>query len=450
MSKLLMQCTVCVFMFLLIHACSSSDQEINTDNDTETETDPEPDPDINASPNVMLIIADDMGLDASPGYGIGNIKPNMPNLQNMINSGVIFNNVWSNPTCTPTRAGIITGKYGFRTGVTKVGDQLSTTETSLQQYIDNNVASPYNHAVIGKWHISNEPTHPNTMGVDYYAGLLTGSLSSYYDWNITINGATETSTEYNTTQLTDLAIDWVNNQSTPWFLWLSYNAAHTPFHLPPDELHSQGTLSNDDASIDANPIPYYMAMLEAMDSEFGRLLDTMSDTEKENTVFIFVGDNGTPRKVVQEYIGSKGKGTVYQGGINVPMIISGKNVLRKGSTEEALINTTDLFATIADIVGINSVEINDSKSFKNLLSTTDDTIKREFVFTEIGNDDGGADYAIRNTTHKYILFDDDTEALYNLSEDPFEELNLMDQIPISDLDATMLEELTTELSTIQN
>ena len=105
-------------------------------------------------PNIMLIIADDMGLDACPGFNFGTIKPNMPNLQSLINTGVRFNNLWSNPTCTPTRSTILTGKYGFRTGVTLVGDELSTSETSLQKYLDNNTGSTYNHAVIGKWHLS--------------------------------------------------------------------------------------------------------------------------------------------------------------------------------------------------------------------------------------------------------------------------------------------------------
>ena len=83
-------------------------------------------------PNILLIIADDMGLDATPGYNVGTIKPNVPNIQNMINQGVRYNNFWSYPVCTPTRSSMLTGKYGFRTNVLKVGDVLSTSETSLQ------------------------------------------------------------------------------------------------------------------------------------------------------------------------------------------------------------------------------------------------------------------------------------------------------------------------------
>ncbi len=139
--------------------------------DTSTQTDTN-----SSNPNILLIIADDMGLDATPSYPIGSIKPVMPNIQNLIDKGVRFNNFWSNPTCTPTRSSIITGKYGFRVGVTKVGDELSTSETSLQKYLSDNTS--YSNAVIGKWHISDDANHPREIGVDYYAGLLTGAVQT--------------------------------------------------------------------------------------------------------------------------------------------------------------------------------------------------------------------------------------------------------------------------------
>ena len=258
---------------LLLFACSTDGVPLETATDAEKETIEETTEDsTNDSPNILLIIADDMGLDASPGYNIGSIKPNMPNLQNMISSGVTFNNVWSYPTCTPTRASMLTGKFGFRTNVLKVDDVLATSETSIQRYLDENTNETYSHAVIGKWHLSKDSNHPTNMGIDYYAGFLNGSVQNYSSWSLVENGNTSTSTEYTTTKFTDLAIDWVDDQTQPWFLWLAYNAPHTPFHLPPTNLHSQGYLPDDQASIDANPTPYYMAALEAMDSEIGRFL----------------------------------------------------------------------------------------------------------------------------------------------------------------------------------
>lgn len=439
--------TLIALVFVLI-SCSNDtiDPIVDSTDDTADET-PTP---TQSSPNVLLIIADDMGLDASPGYNLGSVKPNMPNLQNMINTGLRFNNLWSYPTCTPTRSSILTGKYGFRTNVTQVGDFLSTSEVSLQDHISNNTGNAYSTAVIGKWHVSTDPNHPTNMGIDYYSGLLNGGVQSYWNWNFTENAQTTTSTEYTTTKFTDLAIDWIDNQTKPWFLWLAYNAPHTPFHLPLNDLHSQGVLPTDDASIDANPLPYYMAMLEAMDSEMGRLLSSMTQEEKDNTVIIFIGDNGTPNQVVQEYSSYRAKGSVYQGGVNVPMIVSGLDVNRINDTEDALVHTADLFATISEITGAGSSSINDSQSFAPLL-TDANAAKRDYVYTEIGKDTGGFDYTIRNGTHKYILFDDGSEALYNLVNNPLENPNLLNpsQLPLSDVDSAIKDELTTKVTEIR-
>lgn len=432
-----------LLLSLLVISCSTNTNEIEEDIIEET-----PSPSTN-SPNILLVIADDMGLDASPGYNIGNVKPQMTNLQSLINSGIRFNNVWSNPTCTPTRAGILTGKYPIRTGVVNPVDVLSTNETSLQRYIDVNSGSAYSNAVIGKWHLSNNANHPNNLGIEYYAGSLTGGLQSYWNWNLTINGQTENSTDYATTKITDLAIEWLDSQTKPWFLWLAYNAPHTPFHLPPNDLHSQGALATDQASIDANPLPYYLATLEALDSEYGRLINSMDQEERDNTIIIFIGDNGTPNQVLQEY--SRGKGTMYQGGINVPMIVSGKGVTRINETENALINTTDLFATIANLAGINVSEINDSKSFKSLINSGTNN-NRDYAFIEDGNDDGSIDFTIRNATHKYMLFENGNEALFDLINDPIEGTNLLSasQLPLNSSNSTIKAELVSKLAEIRN
>ena len=428
---------------VLIHTIISC----SGDNEILTET-----PEITAKkPNILLIIADDMGLDASPGYTIGTEKPRMPVLENMVQSGITFNNVWANPTCSPTRATLLTGKYGFRTNVLQVDDVLSTSETSIQKYLDNNLGNEYSNAVIGKWHLSNNANHPNNMGIQYYAGSLGGGLKDYWNWSLTENGEKTNSTTYNTVKYTDLAIDWINKQSQPWFLWMAYNAPHEPFHLPPSNLHSQGELPTDEASINANPLPYYFAMLEAMDSEIGRLLSNLTTEERENTVIIFLGDNGTPNQVAQEYNSRRTKGSIYQGGINVPMIISGKNVDRIGSEENALINVTDLYATIASIAGVEVTKINDSYNFNDLLSVSGYN-PREYVYSETGEDANSSGITISNTTHKYILFSDDSEALYNLSTDPLEAKNLLNSrnLPLSEEDLEIKTALIKNLGDLKN
>src|SRR6185369_15033160 len=92
-----------------------------------------------------------------------------------------------------------------------------------------------------------------------------------------------------------------------WFLWLAFNAPHDPFHKPPNDLHSYHDLSASSTAVAQNPRPYYEAMAEAMDTEFGRLLKTI---DRSNTVIIFVGDNGTPPEVVQPpFVAARAKGS---------------------------------------------------------------------------------------------------------------------------------------------
>lgn len=443
-----------LWILLLAMVACTSDNEIvpNVENDeeinTEEETNVEEEPDQTSPPNIMLIIADDMGLDATPGYGIGNVKPYMPNLEGLMASGIRFDNLWAYASCTPTRSSILTGRYGFRTNVLQVGDQLATSETSIQRYLDEQTNSAYDHAVIGKWHLSSDPNHPLNMGINHYTGLLSGSVQSYFDWILSENGSTTNTTEYTTSKFADEAIDWLNVRNKPWFLWLAFNAPHTPFHFPDPRLHHQGNLPEDQASIDANPLPYYMAMVEAMDTELGRVINSLGEEEKANTIFIFIGDNGSPGQVAQEYNQRRAKGSIYQGGINVPLIVSGAGVSRMGQSEDALINSTDLFATIAELAGVSVSAINDSNSFKGLLSDPNAT-KRDYVFSENSNrDTNGYDYTVRNATHKYIRFDDGTEALYNMVDQFIENPNLLsdNQSPLSPENRAIKNELEAKLN----
>lgn len=431
-----------LFLFLVFSACSNAEDVAFIIQDKEEN--------IAKQPNILLIIVDDMGLDATPNYSIDGIKPNMPVLQSLMSNGIKFNNLWSYPLCTPTRASILTGKYGFRTEVTNVGHNLSSNEQSIQNYLDG-MNSGYSHAVIGKWHLSGDISHPNAIGIDEYTGVLGGGVQSYWNWNLVENMQSSKSTEYTTTKFTDLAINWIGSQNQPWFLWLAYNAPHTPFHLPPSELYSQVGLASDQSSIDANPLPYYLAMLEAMDTEMGRLINSMSQEERDNTFIVFIGDNGTPNQVVQTYPNRRAKNSLYQGGVNVPMVISGKNVERKGVEEEALLSTTDLFATIAGIAGSTISEINDSKNFKYMFNAPGITV-RDYVYSEIGDDINNLDHTIRNDKYKLMKFSSGNEALYHLAEDPLESINLLDanRLPLSEEAQMAKEALESEIINIKS
>jgi arylsulfatase B len=377
-------------------------------------------------PNIILIIADDMGLDATPGYDIGSIKPKMPNLAALQNAGLTFTNFTVNPLCSPTRASIISGKYGYKTGVLTVNNPLPSNEIILQKFINQNTQNAYSTAVIGKWHLAGNTTtfNPETLGIDYFAGILSGGLPSYTDWTLREDGGSIPQTTYATEKFTDLAKSWVSNQKQPFFLWLAYNAPHAPFHVPPSQMHSQGNLSSNQADINANPLPYYLASIEAMDYQIGRLLAPLTAEQKANTIIIFIGDNGTPNQVAQEYSRNRVKNTVYQGGINTAMVISGKNVERKGY-DNSLINSTDLFATIASLCGIKIEKHNDSINFSSLFSEAKSS--RNFAYSEV-NDGSIDEYMVRDLKNKLIIKTDKSEEFYDLVKDPLETNNLNEKL----------------------
>ncbi len=440
--KLILYRTRVFLLSILFIVASCSSEEGSSDNNID-------DDQVQEKNNVLLIIADDLGLDATVGYNIGNQKPSMPTLQNLINTGIKFNNVWSNPVCTPTRGTILTGKYGYRTSVLKVDDVLSTSEVSIFKKLNDN--TNYSSAFIGKWHLSGRPpdrNHPNNMGIEYYSGILGGGVQNYFNWTLSKNGQNSNVNQYITSFFTDDAISWINNQNNPWFLCLSYNTPHTPFHLAPTDLHSQGALPDDDISIEQNPLPYYFSMIEAMDSEIGRLIESIGSNVLNNTTIIFIGDNGTPNQVAQQYNPRRVKGTLYKGGINVPMIVSGNKVTRSNDSDDSLINTTDLYSTVAELCGIENSDVFDSKSFVDLFNSNSSSNSRDYIYSELGNNE----YAIRNSTHKYIHFEDGTEALFNLSVNEFERPNLLmqNQLPLSSNDSQNKDALTNKLNQIRN
>lgn len=370
------------------------------------------------TPNILLIISDDQGLDASAQYSYSSDLPTTPNLNQLADDGLVFENAWATPACTTTRATLITGKYAVNTGVTFVPAMLSDEHQILQQYLATNTASQsYASAVFGKWHLGGgnaDASHPNDLGVDYYAGSLS-NISDYYDWDLTINGQTESSTVYHTTKVTDLAADWISQQSTPWFAWVAYSAPHSPFHLPPATLHNR-VLSGTTADINNNRRDYYLAAIEAMDAEIGRLIAGLDDAVRENTTIIFMGDNGTPGRVIDTsvYAQDHGKGSLYQGGVSVPMLISGAGVTRQGERDTTLVSATDLYATIGEIAGIEQPSIHDSNSFAAILDSTSNTNNSApIIFTQFESINTTGSTA-RNAIYKLIQFVDGTTELYSL------------------------------------
>ncbi|MFK7801301.1 MAG: sulfatase-like hydrolase/transferase [Anaerolineae bacterium] len=392
--------------------------------------------------NVILIIADDFGVDMVALYNESAADlPPTPNIDALLDEGVLFENAWTNPICSPTRAAMLTGRYGFRTGV---GDPVANTdegirlsEFTLPEAITAGSSFDYTHANIGKWHLSSQQNgardNPNLSGYDHFSGVLRGGLRDYSEWTKVVNGTNVDVTNYATTETVNDAISWIddqNQQDKPFFLWLAFNAPHSPFHLPPLDLHSYDDL----APTGESDRDYYKAMVEAMDTEIGRLLDSLPADVRANTTVVFIGDNGTPGQVVQSPLTRhSAKGSLYDGGVHVPLIISGPKVASPGRTLEALVNSVDMFATVLELMGIDVAETVpmaeslDSVSMVPYMSNTTHTEAREWVFAERFGSNERADYAkaIRDEQYKLIVFEDGDVELYDLQSDQFEANNLL-------------------------
>ncbi|MEP3276092.1 MAG: sulfatase-like hydrolase/transferase [Stappiaceae bacterium] len=384
-----------------------------------------------AKPNILLIIADDMGLDASPCYAVGNNAAPMPNLEKLCEQGVVFENAYAAPTCSPTRATIMTGRYGFRTGVggaitpgNNVG--LSADETSLFDVLSD---EGYASALIGKWHLADQGgslDHPTELGVSDFYGIYSGTIRDYYHWEVVENGEMRAVSGYTTTVFTDRAINWIAEQEAPWFLWLAYNAPHSPFHLPPSELHGYGDLPTDETSIRQNRLPYYNAALQALDTEMGRLLRSLTEETRNNTIVIFIGDNGTPGQVARQYYGERGaKGGIFEGGTHVPLIVTGPEVENGRNT--SLVNSTDLFATIASLSGAD-MQTTDAFDLRSALAggeSARDHVYVEHFTNETPRGRGTLGWAIRDDRYKLVVVEGVQPMLFDLEADPFEKVDLL-------------------------
>ncbi len=375
--------------------------------------------------NVLLIIVDDLGVDPVLGFMPEALqKANTPIIDSLRESGVTFSKAWTNPICSPTRSAIITGKYGFRTGVLNATNLalIDPYEQILHNYLNQESDGELSSSIIGKWHLGGDASseYPMFMGVPHYAGIMSGAVSDYEDWTYTENGIGTNSLEYTTTKLTDEAIDWINLQDQSWFCWLAYNAPHTPFHLPPADLHTSDGLVDDDVIIENDPLPYYLAMVESLDTEIGRLISEIPEDELAYTTIIFIGDNGSPGQVAQSpYNTNRAKGSLFQGGIHVPLIVSGNQVSRENEIDSSLIVSSDLFCTISELAGYELNEYEDSFSFKSLL-TEENTGQRDCSFTDIQDGQKGYGWSARDERFKYTIWDSVPERFYDLWVDPFE------------------------------
>lgn len=347
--------------------------------------------------NVLLLIVDDWGTDWSPidSTSPGVTLPKMPTLQSLASSGLRFTRAFAQPVCSPTRATILTGRHPFRHGVGNQDtyNELVASELALPEIFAAQ-GSPYGLASFGKWHLAGGTTGPSTRGGwPHFKGTLVGGLTDYNSFTKTqvINGVASqtTSTTYATTDQVNDAVAWIASQgANPWFCWMAFNAPHSPFHAPPAGLAPPGgyTAGTGNANTDM-----YRNMLEALDTEIGRLLQSVNLSK---TNVIIIGDNGSPGQVVQAPFSSgHAKDSLFTGGVNVPLVISGPDVtVPGGSTTDKLVHCVDLFSTILQLGGINTAAAAsgvtiDSKTLVPILRGTD-SLDRTMVAETFGNGPG--------------------------------------------------------------
>ncbi len=396
-------------------------------------------------PNILLIIADDLGIESlDPAeYGISlPTEPTTPNIDALKGDGVSFINTWATPQCTTTRAAIMSGKYGINSGVRSVPGHLDTSNQSIFNYLNDNLTSNYAKAVIGKWHISDpaDVNHPYDHGVDYYEGIISGTISNYYSWpKVDHLGNTDTVNEYVTKYLSEAASTWINNQTDPWFLWLAHIAPHSPFEVPPTGTYSQSDVSGNRGK--------YLASIESLDYYIGEMLGDLDAATLANTIVIFVGDNGSPNGVARYFESGHNKASMYEGGLRVPLIISGDQITRKGETDEGLAHVSDIYATIVELI-CNDLEggVYNGYSLANALDSQD-AITRPYIYSDY-LDDGDEYWAIRNDTYKLIENEFGDVEFYNVVTDLEEANNLVELL--TNEEASILAELRREAAVIRS
>lgn len=351
-----------------------------------------------AQTNVLVIVLDDVGVDKVEAYGLAPNCPPTPTLSALASQGVLFRNAYAQPVCSPTRASALTGRPPFLHGIGRAISQfqdpsgLSQSEVTLAELLDL-ANTGYATTMIGKWHLGCvaqwDALDPLLQGFDHALGtrgnLIADATSPhYFNWVKFVDGVqvVPNITNYATSETIDDAIAQMAVMPQPWFLWLAIHAPHEPWHAPPQALHTY-TLPTPPSSA---PDLHYGAALQAVDTELARMLPNVP----VNTTLILFGDNGTPRDaVLPPFDLARSKGTMYEGGIKVPLIVTGPLVQQPGSDCDALVHASDLFATVAEIAGVFNVKPYlptgrriDSVSFVPYLADPTRPSLRQYVYSE--------------------------------------------------------------------
>ena len=334
---------------------------------------------ISEKPNFIIILTDDQGwgdLELT-----GNPVLKTPNLNNLADSGSLFNSFYVSPVCSPTRSEILTGNYHPRTGVIDVsegGERINLDQKLISDYFKEN---SYKTAFFGKWHNGQQyPYHPNSRGFDEFIGYCSGHIGEYFNAELEHNGEFFKSDGYLTDYITDNTIDFIeSNDNSPFFVFLSINTPHSPMQIGDEwwsrfeELNAEELSLNDltakesDKAFGAsnnntlvNHTKAAYAMIENIDWNVGRIMKSLLKSKKhENTVVIFLGDNGPNGNRWNDSLKGR-KGSTDEGGVRSPLIFSYPKVNEfLGEQINHISSSIDILPTLLDIADIeydNSID----------------------------------------------------------------------------------------------
>jgi uncharacterized sulfatase len=395
-------------------------------------------------PNILFLLIDDMGWPDLACYGHGFHET--PRIDQLSREGVRFTNFYAaTPVCSSTRSTIQTGQYSARTAITDfipghwrpyeklivppiehaLADSIHTPGHQLQK-------SGYVTGYFGKWHLGNEATEgPHTKGYAVTARQLGGDFQRW-----------RTSKSRGPKQidwLTDQTLYFIEqNRSRPFFVTLSHHAVHIPLEAQPETIDKYRGKTPPESGVNH---PVYAAMIEDLDRSVGSILDRLEELGlSERTIVVFTSDNGGLRKIytgVGEVVSTNQplrdeKGTLYEGGIRVPMIVRWPAVVPPGSVCEEPTTTADLLPTFCEMAGAPLPDQPlDGTSLVPLLKDPAATLDRDAIYFHYPHYHHSRPAgAIRAGSWKLIEFFDGTpRELYNLQEDIGETTNLAARNP---------------------
>jgi arylsulfatase A-like enzyme len=385
-------------------------------------------------PNVVIILADDLGY-ADVGFTGGTEIPT-PNIDRLAAGGVRFTQGYvSHPFCSPTRAGLLTGRYQQRFGHEHnprydPNDDKSGLPTSERTLADVLSRAGYPTGAVGKWHLgATARFHPNARGFAEYFGFIGGSHnyfsglpgSGQYTIPLSRNGQPVDEPEYLTEAFAREAVAFIlRHRGGPFFLYLAFNAPHGPFQAPPRKYLDRFP------ALPEGQRRTYAAMVSALDDGVGRVLAALRETNLETrTLVFFLSDNGGRREAVVSSNGTlRGyKEEVFEGGIRVPFVASWPDTLAAGVYERPVI-ALDLWATTVSVAGATppADRTIDGVDLLPYVLGRQKGSPHERLFWRTG---GGLTYAIRHGDWKLVKEKgSERPMLFDLARDPGETRDL--------------------------